>query len=307
MSTLFAALLALLIDFLLGEPKRWHPLIGFGKWVDYLEQCLNKTQNHPTIQFLMGTLAWLLAVMPIVLIIMLLDNLLGAWAWLLSILCGWLAIGWYSLRQHAQWVQHALEENDIDQAREKVGWIVSRDTSQLSPQAISCASIESVLENGSDAIFAPLFWLAIGGAPLVILYRLSNTLDAMWGYRNTRYEQFGKTSARIDDLLNYIPARLCALSYALAGHFGSAIKAWKMQGHLWYSPNAGVVMATGAGALQLQLGGDAIYHGQMKSRPSLGLGEPPNVPDLARAIQLIDRSVLIWAALFFILALVGYF
>lgn len=286
-----SSLAALLLDRLLGEPPRLHPLVGFGKLANRLETRL----NNRSITF--GMAAWCAAVLPWVALVAWLDALIGGW-WL-SMVCGWLAIGWQSLRQHAHWVAQALNANDLPQAREKVGWLVSRDTSQLDETDVSRACIESVLENGSDAVFAPLFWLAVGGAPAVVLYRLSNTLDAMWGYRNDRFERFGKWAARVDDGLNYLPARLTALTYALVGAFVSALRAWHLQGAQWYSPNAGVVMAAGAGALRLQLGGAAIYHGQSKARPLLGEGVPPVAADIARAIHLLDRGVYLWVGVFF--------
>ncbi len=286
---LIAGAAALLLDRLLGEPPRFHPLVGFGKWANLLETYL----NHRSIAY--GILAWSLAVLPLTAIVWWLDTLIGGW-WL-SILCGWLAIGWQSLRQHAQWVQQALAAGDLPAARQKVGWLVSRDTTQLDSPQISRACIESVLENGSDAVFAPLFWLIIGGAPAVVLYRLSNTLDAMWGYRSERFERFGKWAARVDDVLNWIPARLTALTYALCGQFSGAIHAWRTQGQRWYSPNAGVVMAAGAGALQVQLGGDAVYAGQSKARPALGAGAIPDIHAITRAIRLLDRGVYLWAGM----------
>jgi len=291
---------SLLIDRILGEPKRYHPLVAYGALVDKIESTLNRGPEKAS----KGAIAWIVAVLPIVALVWLFDTLIGGW-WL-SILFGWLAIGWQSLRQHGIWVEQALINNDIAEARQKLSWLVSRDTSQLSSNEISKASIESVLENGSDAIFAPLFWLAVGGAPAVVAYRLCNTLDAMWGYRNQRFEQFGKFSARIDDLLNIIPARLTALTYGLAGNFRGAMQAWRAQMGQWYSPNAGVVMAAGAGALDLRLGGDAVYHGKSKKRPSLGNGQEPQVADLTNALKLVDRSVYIWAIAALLLGALGF-
>ena len=118
----------------------------------------------------------------------------------------YLAIGASSLKTHAEAIANALDAQDIPLARQKVSYIVSRDTSALDAESIARAGVESVLENGSDAVFAAMFWFVVGGAPGVVLYRLSNTLDAMWGYKNERFINFGWAAARFDDCLNYIPA-----------------------------------------------------------------------------------------------------
>lgn len=290
MYCLFVAPLALLLDFILGEPSKFHPLVGFGHFANWLEEKLNRKSDD--YKLIIGILAWSLAVIPLVLITALITYSLDlVFQILFAVICGWLAIGWKSLNQHGQAVFDALSQNDLEQARIKTSYIVSRDTSESDETALSKATIESLLENGSDAIFAPLFWLVIFGAPGVILYRLSNTLDAMWGYRNERFELFGKFTARVDDVLNYIPARICALLYSFCGDTKHAIHAWKTQASSWYSPNAGVVMATGAGALNISLGGSAIYHGKSKERPILGTATEPTFTDIQRAISLIDNGV----------------
>ena len=122
----------------------------------------------------------------------------------------------------------------------------------------------------------------------------------MWGYRDERFERYGKFAARIDDVLNYLPARITALLYLLCGHRKQALQAWKTQGRNWYSPNAGVVMASGAGALMLKLGGCAIYHGKIKQRPELGAGNPPNSRDIRPALRLLDCSVYLILGLVFL-------
>ena len=188
----------------------------------------------------------------------------------------------------------ALRSDDLDEARTRVGYLVSRQTSELDKTEVARAATESVLENGSDAVFAALFWFVVAGAPGVVLYRLSNTLDAMWGYRNERFERFGWAAAKIDDVLNYIPARLVALTYALLGKTRLALKCWRTQGPTWDSPNAGPVMAAGAGALGVELGGAAIYHGELHQRPPLGEGVPADADSIDRGWQLVQRGVWLW-------------
>ena len=129
---------------------------------------------------------------------------------------------------------------------------------------------------------------------LVLLFRLANTLDAMWGYRTPRYLRFGWAAARIDDVLNALPARLTALTYAVLGNTRSALNCWRTQSAAWDSPNAGPVMAAGAGALQVQLGGAAIYHGVEELRPQLGEGAPAQARDIERALNLVYLGVLLW-------------
>lgn len=277
--------LALFLDQLLGEPSRFHPLVGFGSLANRIELKMNNGR-YPLGS---GIIAWLILVLPITLSIYGLDNWLGGW-WL-GALCGWLAIGWKSLREHGVAVQQALSANNLEAARLKTSYLVSRETSGLEASALSRATIESVLENGSDAVMAPLFWLIIFGAPGVVFYRLTNTLDAMWGYRNKRFERFGKFAARMDDVLNYFPARITALLYLLCGNSKLAWQAWKIQRQNGYSPNAGVVMASGAGALMLRLGGSAVYHGRLKQRPELGVGNSPDLRDIGSALRLVDRGV----------------
>ncbi|MEO7494984.1 MAG: cobalamin biosynthesis protein, partial [Massilia sp.] len=139
---------------------------------------------------------------------------------------------------------------------------------------------------------------AVGGGAGALLFRLANTLDAMWGYRNERYLRFGRVAARIDDLLNLVPARLTAISYVLlGGDSRRAWRCWRMQAPTWPSPNAGPVMASGAGALGLALGGAATYDGVREQRPLLGQGRPAEARDIRRAWQLVAMTTWLWVAL----------
>ncbi|WP_060764460.1 adenosylcobinamide-phosphate synthase CbiB, partial [Pseudomonas fluorescens] len=248
MSVALLCVAAVALDALLGEPRRWHPLVAFGNFAGRIEQRFNTGgrgwRSH-------GVTAWFIAVVPLTLLATALS-----WApyigWLLEILALYCALGMRSLGEHVMPVAQALRRDDLDEARTRVSYLVSRQTSELDRTEVARAATESVLENGSDAVFAALFWFVVAGVPGVVLYRLSNTLDAMWGYRNERFERFGWAAARIDDVLNYIPARLVALTYALLGKTRLALKCWRTQGPTWDSPNAGPVMAAGAGALGVE-------------------------------------------------------
>ena len=288
---LIIIVVAMTLDRLLGEPARFHPLVGFGVVAEKLEQRLNDGER---LRWKGGVALSLLLLGPLLLIMGLLNI---EWlSLLLSLLLLYLALGGKSLEQHAQQVAVALQTGDLAEARVRTGFLVSRETAELDETKLASATVESVLENGNDAIFGTLFWFVLLGAPGAVFYRLANTLDAMWGYRNERYLHFGWASARLDDVLNYIPARLTALSYAAVGSFTRATECWRKQGLAWKSPNAGPVMAAGAGALSVQLGGAARYHGKEQQRPLLGEGRQANASDIGRAISLLQRAQGLWLA-----------
>ncbi|MDR2613723.1 MAG: adenosylcobinamide-phosphate synthase CbiB [Candidatus Accumulibacter sp.] len=288
-----AAVAGVALDRLLGETPRWHPLAGFG----YLAEALERAANRGAWPRLNGVCAWVLAVAPWV--------ALAGWArgkglagWLLDVALLYLALGGRSLAEHAERVFADLRAGDLVAARAHVGWIVSRDTASLDESGVAKACVESTLENGNDAVFGTLFWFALFGGAGAVLFRLSNTLDAMWGYKTERFLRFGWAAARLDDLFNYLPARLTAASYALFGDTRAALGCWRRQAPLWESPNAGVVMAAGAGSLGLALGGPAIYHGRVEARPALGAGPPARDGDILRALLLVRRGIVLWLAAF---------
>ncbi len=301
MITELQVLVAVLLDTLLGEPKRFHPLAGFGQVALKIESFFyggqNITDGH---RKTLGLIAWCVAVLPLVGMALWLTLQANAFGLIVATVLLYFALGNQSLAQHALAVSTALLNNNIGLARQQVQMMVSRDTLNMEDSDISRATIESVLENGNDAVFAALFWFLVLGVPGVVLYRLSNTLDAMWGYRNQRYHAFGWFAARMDDALNWLPARLTALTYALVGQTENALYCWKTQAHHWRGINPGVVMAAGAGALALELGGAAQYHGQLVTRPILGQGTKPNALDIKRSIQLVQRSLWLWLILIFL-------
>ena len=295
MSSAWLLLAALALDLCLGEPRRAHPLVAFGRLAERLQQRFNPGgagwRSH-------GVSAWALAVLPL--------TALAAWGkrydiygWLTDVALLYFALGGRSLAEHAERVGKDLAAGNLPAAREHVGWIVSRDTSALDEEGVAKACIESALENGNDAIFGALFWFILFGGAGALFFRLANTLDAMWGYKTERFLRFGWAAARIDDVLNYLPARLTALSYALFGETRRALACWRRQAPVWESPNAGPVMSAGAGSLGLALGGPAIYHGQLEDRPVLGEGRPARGEDIPRALSLMRRSTVLWLVALF--------
>ncbi|MCQ8117468.1 adenosylcobinamide-phosphate synthase CbiB [Methylomonas rosea] len=297
MNLTISILLAVAIDFWLGEPRNaYHPLVMFGKWAAAIEKRLLDSRQSAFRQRISGGVAVLLVLLPCLLWLLILPG----WPLLqtaVEVLILYFCIAARSLQQHALAVHAALMEADLPLARQQVGRIVSRQTKAMTEADVRRAAIESVLENGADAVFAPLFWFVVLGPFGALLYRFSNTLDAMWGYKNQRYLYFGWAAARFDDLLNWLPARLTALSYALLGNTAQAVKSWRTQAHLLDSPNGGPVMTAGGGALMLQLGGPACYHGQIKQKPWFGGLQAPENDDIKRACKLMCRTLLLWLIL----------
>jgi adenosylcobinamide-phosphate synthase len=292
MTVAASALAAVLLDAWLGEPRRAHPLVAYGRLVHAIEARLHADQRDR------GLIAWALAVLPITVgtafAVAIARGPSPVLAAALSTVVLYLAIGHRSLHEHARPVADALESGQLDAARTAVGRMVSRDAAALDPSQVAAAATESVLENGNDAVFGALFWFALLGAPGAVLYRLANTLDAMWGYRTPRYRRFGWAAARLDDVLNWIPARLTAVTYTLLGETAGAWRCWRRQAPLWDSPNAGPVMAAGAGAIGTRLGGPAPYHGVWEERPVLGEGRPADAASVNRALALVRRGVMLW-------------
>ncbi|SAK74735.1 cobalamin biosynthesis protein CobD [Caballeronia fortuita] len=294
------AVLGMIVDRLFGEPRARHPLVGFGTLATRLEARMNTGRRaRPA-----GILAWFALIAPPVGIAWLLVEALPfAYACLVHVLLLWFALGAKSLRQHIAPIARALSLGDIDHARVLTSRIVSRDTSHADENALSRAAVESALENGNDAIFGALFWFAVAGGPGALMFRLANTLDAMWGYRTPRYLRFGWAAARFDDVLNFVPARLTAATYALAGDTQMAWHCWRTQASSWDSPNAGPVMAAGAGSLNVLIGGAAVYHGVLETRPTLGAGHTATPRHVVAALRLVERATLMWLAALLILAI----
>lgn len=299
---------ALLLDRLLGEVTRFHPLVGFGNIAKALERCFNpqyfvKVEQPPQWQsHLKGCVCWFILVIPLPLLLFCLkSNQLG---WLvLETLVLYFAVGLTSLKQHGLQIYQPLRKGDLNSARHFTGYMVSRDTTELSSDDMSRATVESVLENGHDAVIASLFYFVIGGAPLVVLHRLTNTLDAMWGYKTPRFLHFGWWSARADDHLGRLSAYCTTLLYAVQSmslkKACDLIRLAGRQSRLYKSRNGGLCMASGAALLGFSLGGKSSYAGKIIHSPLLGAGRKVEINDIPRSLQVVSFSAYVLCTVVF--------
>ena len=291
---LVACILALVVDRAIGEP-RLHPLVAFGGLAASLESRLNNRTSRDR-----GTLAVLLLVLPFVGFLWYLQTRsMDVWMRLvLDVIVLYICIGWQSMKEHVQAVAGPLVSGDLDGARNQLSYIVSRDVDAMSESEVTGSALESLLENGNDCLFATLFWYAVAGPAGAVCHRLVNTLDAMWGYRNERYLEFGFFAAKFDDALGWIPARLTAFVYAMSGSAKQSLDAARKMRGVHKSPNAGLVMAAGAGALEVTIGGPVSYDGELEDKPWMGQGPGALPVDIDRAIRLLHKSLLAWLALY---------
>jgi adenosylcobinamide-phosphate synthase len=220
------------------------------------------------------------------------------------------ALGGTSLARTGERMASLLTRGDVEAARRLLPSLCGRDPAVLDVEDLTRAALESVAENTSDAQVAPLLWAAVGGVPAVLVYRGANTLDAMIGNRSPRYARFGWAAARFDDGANYVAARVTATLVTVCaplvgGSATGALRAWRRDAARHPSPNAGVVEAAFAGALQVRLGGPTQYAHELEIRPTLGDGPPPQVADLRRAVRLSRAVQVAAAALALLLSGVG--
>lgn len=286
---LIKIVIALSLDQILGEPKKALPLVSFGHLAHWVELRLNRGNERKRLRN--GLMAWTPIVLPFMALAWLAHY--STIGYLVDCVLLYLAVGRNSLFEHSVRVHDALQQNDLENARFHTSMIVSLDTGQLDHAGYTRATIESVLDNANDSIIGALLWFVVAGAPSVVLYRLANTLDALWGYRTERFEYFGKSAAHIDYVLNLIPARLCALAYVVADNTALALDCWRTQASLLKSPNGVPVMTTRAGAEGLDLGGPASYLGQLTDKPRFGGARTPDVANILRSNHLVDRALMV--------------
>ena len=299
-----AVLFGFILDQVIGDPRSWpHPVVGIGNLIAYLERQLNL--GTPKLRRRNGVLLTILVVG---------GSYLLTWAAVLAAktlhpLLGFGLTTYFifttlaskSLLDAGQSVLVPLLKGDLTEARTRLSWLVSRDTSNLSEGELARGTVETLAENFVDGILSPLFYAALGGAPLAMAFKAVSTLDSMVGYRNERYAEFGWFSARTDDWANYLPARLSVPILLLAGWLrgmsvGHAYRMWKRDASGHPSPNGGNPESVVAGLLGIRLGGINIYHGRTHHRAEMGDAlHPVGATDIARCRQLVQTAT--WLSL----------
>ena len=296
MSSMIVAVVAFLIDALIGDPRtKLHPVVLMGKLISLLEKILRRDTDSPLKQvFKGGLLVYAVCIVSLAVglaIELLADELpdLAAQIFIQALVLSFM-IAPRTLSDAAREIYYLLESDNLVYAREKVGWIVGRDTANLNEADVARATVETVSENTVDGIISPLFYFAIGGLPLAIFYRAVNTMDSMLGYKNDKYFYFGQIAARLDDVANYIPARLTAILFIGAAvilqlDYKNAFKMMKRDASKHPSPNGGYAEATVAGALNIRLGGLNYYFGKPHFRAYMG--DPNEILEAAHILGTI--------------------
>jgi adenosylcobinamide-phosphate synthase len=302
LSPWYILLAAFALDIMLGDPHYLpHPVRWLGKAIEILEPPFRRIRIDLifsgalyTVVLIMGT--WLLTF----LVLAAAHRVHPFFKTLLDIILIYYCISIRSLDDAAMEVKQCLQQQQVQAAKKKVAMIVGRDINNYKEEGLARATVETVAENLVDGVTAPLFFAAIGGAPLALAYKMTNTLDSMVGYKNDTYLRFGKASARIDDVLNYLPARLTVPVVALAAQILARRGEWSLmtaicEGANHASPNAGYPEAAFAGALGLKLNGPNYYNGKLVDKPYIGLRFGQSSPGhIKKACDIMILSSFLW-------------
>lgn len=303
-----AACIGFLLDFIVGDPEGlWHPVCGIGNLISRMEKQLRKGAKRTSQGEILAGAALAVTIPAITVLItavlLLLANRIHSYVHfaVMCVLDGWILAA-RSLKTESMKVYRKLKSGDLEASRYAVSMIVGRDTKNLSIEGVTKAAVETVAENASDGVIAPLLFLFFLGPVGGFFYKAVNTMDSMVGYKNEKYLYFGRAAARLDDLVNWIPARFTGLAFVLAAFFlpgmngGHAFRIWRRDRRNHKSPNSAQSESACAGALGVQLAGDAWYFGELYKKPTIG--------DPLRSIEpedILRANRLMYTASFFVL------
>ena len=281
MSLMIVAIVAFLIDALIGDPRsKFHPVVLIGNFISLLEKILRRDADTSTLKIFKGGILVCIVITASLIVGLTIEiftediSNLAAKIFLQALVLSFM-ISPRSLADAGREIYFLLERENLLLAREKIGWIVGRDTKNLNEAEVTRATVETVAENTVDGVISPLFYFAVGGLPLAIAYRAINTMDSMLGYKNEKYFYFGRVAARVDDIANFIPARLTAMLFIAAAmilrlDYRNAFNMMIRDAKKHPSPNGGWAEATVAGALNIRLGGINYYFGEPHFREYMG-------------------------------------
>lgn len=311
--TIVAFAAGFILDLIFGDP-RWlyHPVCFIGNTIAFLEKKIRKIFPKTEKGELFGGALEVLLIclfswgIPFLILYGVRQVCLPV-AFLLETFWCYQLLATKSLKTESMKVYEALKTKSLSDARYAVSMIVGRDTQELSEMGVTKAAVETIAENASDGIIAPMFYMALGGVPLMFLYKGINTMDSMLGYKNEKYLYFGRTAAKLDDVVNYIPARISGWLMALSSVFAgldvkNAVKIYRRDRRNHASPNSAQTEAAMAGALRVQLAGNAYYFGKLYEKPTIGDDlRPVEVEDIKRANRLLYATACSGAVLFSVL------
>ncbi|MDE6170049.1 MAG: adenosylcobinamide-phosphate synthase CbiB [Duncaniella sp.] len=285
------------MDLVFGDPARLpHPVVGFGRCISFFEHRLNRGPHRVA----KGAFTAVTLVLAVFFLTWLLLRLLAPWTWALVVvesLAVFYCLAGTTLAREVRMVFEAADRS-LDEGRRQVARIVGRDTASLSDREVRVAALETLAENLSDGVIAPLFWFTLLGVPGMMAYKMVNTIDSMVGYRNDRYRDFGRWGAKIDDVANYIPARLTAFFMIMVAGKPGLWKWVRRFGRCHASPNSGYPEAALAGILDCRFGGTHDYFGEAVFKPYIGIN--PRVPDssdMEKAISVNRRAEVVMVLL----------
>jgi len=303
--TILSLLTGYILDLLIGDPKNIpHPICFIGNLISFCEKKLRKAvANSPKSLRIAGSIVTIIVVVlstiiPIIILIIA-TQIHPIARFVVESIMFWQILATKSLQKESMRVFHSLKEKDILKSRFHLSMIVGRDTAKLNEVEMIKATVETIAENTSDGVIAPMLYCALGGAPLGFAYKAINTMDSMLGYKNEKYIDFGRASAKLDDIANYLPSRICAgimilASYLLGMNGKNAFKIWARDKRKHKSPNSAQTESVCAGALEIQLAGDAIYGGKVLAKEFIGDNIRPIEPeDIKRANKLMIMTSIV--------------
>lgn len=303
MNVFLICLVSIVLARWLGEPKRWQPAEGFGRWVYGIEDLIYTSSDASTRSRRRRALvAVVLCVVPFVLLAVILANL-GAVGLVFDLVILYLALSGADIEVKVHGIVDRLRRFEINEARQTLAPLVNFQVTALDEPGVLRGLLEWMFSRANSAWFAPLFWFVVAGAPAVVLYRLAELLSGIWRENSGHDRELAWAAAKVKYLLEWLPARLLALTYALLGNRSRAMSCWRDYAATWSDTNDGILITTGSGALGVSVGGPVSGDEATRHRSVLGDGPAPILNDVDHALRMITRGIWWWLAMILVIGL----